>query len=222
MPKKDKPLLRIYSGIPAEKECCESVLNQIKKIYDDVTETVTFDKGNAIVDWGLIDSIEIEDPTDPNELYNRIFLYLEQELNISLPEEYEIKTNAPFYNPFHSGIDTNNECCNLIRDIFEKTYNDVKKYIIFNDGEAHVNWELIDTIDIQKYADSELYNKILMSLNELDILSPESDNNFSLDTGGINLNPKINSIPLYFTREKDAIAYKKIVYKDARYEIDII
>ena len=222
MPKKDKPLLRIYSGITAENECCESVLDEIKRIYDDVTEPVTFDKGHAIVDWGLIDSIEIKDPTDPNELYNRIFLYLEQELNISIPEQYEIKTHPLFYNPFCSGIDTDNECCNSIREIFKNTYDDVKKHIIFNNGEATVNWKLIDLIDIQKYPGSEFYTKIILYLEELNILSVETNKTFGLDSDGINLNPKINSFPRYFTREEDAIAYKEIVYKNARYEIDII
>lgn len=222
MPKKNKPLLRIYSGIPAQDECCKSVLDKIKNIYDDVTETVTFDKGKAIVDWELIDSIKIKDPTDPNELYNRIFLYLEQELNISIPEQYEIKTHPLFYNPFCSGIDTGKECCKLIRDIFKNTYDDVKKHIIFNNGEATVNWKLIDSIDIQKYTGSELYTKIILYLEELDILSTETDNTLGLDSGGINLNPKINSVPRYFTKKEDAIAYKEIVYETARYDIKII
>ncbi|MBW6461447.1 MAG: hypothetical protein K0B07_00135 [DPANN group archaeon] len=222
MPQKYKPSISIYCGISTQKTCCKSVLDNIKNIYDNVTEPITFDKGKAIVDWKLIDSIELKDQTDPNELYNRIILYLEQELNIPIPKQYETQTPPPFYNPFYSGIDIDTKCCQSIIDEFKKIYNDVKEPIIFNKGEATVKWKLIDSIDTQKYSGSKLYTQIILHLKDLDILSSEKDKTFSLDSGGINLNPKINSFPQYFTREEDAIAYKDIVYKNAKYQIDII
>jgi hypothetical protein len=46
--------------------------------------------------------------------------------------------------------------------------------------------------------------------------------NYSLSGCKVLLNPRHYFAPLYFTREEDAVAYKKAVYRNAQYHVSIV
>lgn len=98
----------------------------------------------------------------------------------------------------------------------------LEKLVQEKDGELIVNWKHFHELNNNNdEINTEAYQAAVNKLEELNILSVESNNNYEIIGCEIVLNPRWHIFRLYFTRETDVKAYKEAVYKNAQYSVGI-